>query len=138
MVAHPGTADTLLQVRRLHTFMKIRHLTFLGAVALFVGCASHIAKTETISGADFLLQLHQQSRLPGDSIDVHGRITCILLSSDLQQVSYPLSRTYQVIPTGGTYTNNYMIVRLTKDTAWQLQRAWQTDSQGVTEEWLVK
>jgi len=107
-----------------------RYFIIFGTVVLLVGCASHVAKTEAISGGDFLLQLHQQGRLPGDSKDSHGKITCYLLPSDLQQVSYPLSRTYQVVKTGDISTNNYTIVRLTKDSAWQLQRAWRTDSSG--------
>jgi hypothetical protein len=116
-----------------------RYFIALGAVALFVGCASHIAKTEAISGGDYLLQLHQMGRLPGDSKDDHGKITCYLSPSDLQEVTYPLSRTFRVVKTGGTSTNNYTVVRLTKDSSWQLARAWQTDSAGrIIEEWPVK
>ena len=116
-----------------------RHLIIFGTVVLLVGCASHVAKTETISGGDFLLQLHQQGRLPGDSKDDHGKITCYLLPSDLQEVTYPLSRTFRMVETGSTSTNNYTVVRLTKDSSWQLQRAWQTDSEGhVIQEWPIK
>jgi hypothetical protein len=104
------------------------HLIALGAVALFLGCASHVAKTEAVSAGDFVLQLHQQGRLPGDYKDAHGKITCYLLLSDLQTVTYPLSRTFRVVETRAT--NNYTVVRLAKDSSWQLQRAWQTDSAG--------
>ena len=119
-------------------FMKIpHHYIALGAVALFVGCASHVAKTEAVSAGDYVLQLHQQGRLPGDTKDAHGKITCYLTPSDLQEVSYPLSRTFRVVETGAT--NNYTVVRLAKDSSWQLQRAWQTDSEGhVIQEWPVK
>lgn len=117
----------------------LRHVIIFGTAVLLVGCASHVAKTEAISGGDFLLQLHQQGSLPGDSKDGHGKITCYLLPSDLQQVSYPLSRTYRVVIAGSAFTNNYTIVRLAKDSGWQLQRAWQTDSAGdVTKEWPVE
>jgi hypothetical protein len=122
------------------SFMKIpHHLIALGAAALLAGCAAHVAKTEAVSAGDYVLQLHQQGRLPGDSKDAHGKITCYLLPSDLQEVTYPLSRTFRVVKTGGTSTNNYTVVRLAKDSSWQLQRAWQTDSEGrVIQEWPVK
>jgi len=118
--------------------MKIpHHYIALGVAALFVGCASHVAKTEAKSAGDYVLQLHQQGRLPGDTKDAHGKITCYLTPSDLQEVSYPLSRTFRVVETGAT--NNYTVVRLAKDSSWQLQRAWQTDSEGhVIQEWPVK
>ena len=120
------------------SFMKIsHHIITLGVVALLAGCTSHVAKTEAVSAGDYVLQLHQQGRLPGDSKDAHGKITCYLTPSDLQEVTYPLSRTFRVVETGAT--NNYTVVRLTKDSSWQLQRAWQTDSEGrVIQEWPVK
>jgi hypothetical protein len=120
--------------------MKIsHHIITLGVVALLAGCAPHVAKTEAVSAGDYVLQLHQQGRLPGDSKDSHGKITCYLLPSDLQRVTYPLSRTFRVVETGSTSTNNYTVVRLAKDSSWQLQRAWQTDSEGhVIQEWPVK
>lgn len=119
--------------------MKTSHLFIVLSTAILVGCASHIAKTEVFSGRDFLLQLHQQGQLPGDSKDARGILTCYLLPSDLQHISYPLSRTYHIILTGSTDTNNYTIIRPTKDSGWQLQRAWRTDSTGrVIDEWPVK
>ena len=110
-----------------------------GSAALLVSCASYTAKTQAKSGGDFLLRLHHRGELPGDSKDNHGKITCRLSPSDLEQVSYPLSWTYQVVKTGDTSTNSYTVMRLTRHSAWQLQRAWRTDSQGhVIEEWTVK
>ena len=120
--------------------MKIStRIISLGVVVFLAGCASNVAKTEAVSAGDYVLLLHQQGRLPGDSKDSHGKITCYLLPSDLQEVTYPLSRTFRVVETGSTSTNNYTVVRAAKDSSWQLQRAWQTDSEGqVVQEWTSK
>jgi hypothetical protein len=115
----------------------LRYLIVLGAAALLAGCVSHLAKNEAKSAGDYVLQLHQQGRLPGDSKDAHGKITCYLTPSDLQKVTYPLSRTFRVVENGAT--NNYTVVRFAKDSSWQLQRAWQADSEGhVIQEWPIK
>jgi len=120
--------------------MKVsRCLILVGAASSLVTCACHTARTEAKSGGDFLFRLHQKGQLPGDAKDEHGKLTCYLSPTDLEEVIYPLSRTYQVVKTGDSSTNNYTIIRLTKSSPWQLQRAWRTDSQGrVTEEWAVK
>jgi hypothetical protein len=111
----------------------------IGAASLLVSCASYAARTEAKSGGDFLFRLHQKGQLPGDAKDEHGKITCYLSSTDLEQTIYPLFRTYQVVKNGDLSTNNYTIKRFTKHSPWQLQRAWRTDSQGrVTEEWVVE
>jgi len=111
----------------------------IGAASSLVGCASYTVKREAKSGGDFLIGLHKKSQLPGDTKDEHGKITCYLSPTDLKQNSYPLSRTYQVVKKGDSSTNNYTIIRLTKHSPWQLQRAWRTDSQGrVTEERVDK
>ena len=110
-----------------------------GAGLLLVSSACRSPRTEAESGGDFLIRLHQKGQLAGDAKNEHGKITCYLSPTDLKQTVYPLSRTYQVVKTGDSFTNNYTIVRLTKHSTWQLQRAWRTDSQGlVTEEWIVK
>jgi hypothetical protein len=110
-----------------------------GAASLLVSCASYRARTEAESGGDFLIGLHQKGQLAGDAKNEHGKISCYLPPTDLKQTVYPLQRTYQVVKTGDSLTNNYTIMRLSKHSTWQLQRAWRTDSQGhVTEEWIVK
>src|SRR5258707_379571 len=79
------------------------------------------------AGGDFLFRLHQKGQLPGDVKSEHGRINCYLSPTDLKQMIYPLSQTYQVVKNGDSSTNNYAIIRLTKNSPWQLQRAWRTD-----------
>src|SRR5215831_5902661 len=111
----------------------------VSAAALLVSCASYKVREEAKSGGDFLVQLHQKGKLPGDAKEERGKISCYLSATDLEQRLYPLSRTYQVVKNGDSSTNNYTITRLTKHSPWQLQRAWRTDSQGrVTEEWTVE
>ena len=114
-------------------------IILMGAASSLVSCASYTAGTEAKSGGDFLFRLHQKGELPGDAKDERGKISCYLSPTDLKEILYPLSRTYQVVKNGDSSTNNYTIIRLTKNSPWQLQRAWRTDSQGrVTEEWAIK
>jgi hypothetical protein len=120
--------------------MKVsRCFILIAAASLLVSCASYAARTEAESGGDFLFSQHEKGQLPGDAKDKKGKIACYLSPADLKQVIYPLSRTYQVVKAGDSSTNNYTVVRFTKHSPWQLQRAWRTDSQGrVTVEWGVK
>jgi hypothetical protein len=119
--------------------MKVSWCILIVVASLLVSCACYTPKTEAKSGGDFLFRLHQKGQLPGDAKDEHGKITCYLSPTDLERMNYPLSRTYQLVKNGDSCTNNYTVIRLTKHSPWQLQRAWRTDSQGrVTEEWAVK
>jgi hypothetical protein len=91
-------------------------------------------RTETMSGKDFLFQLRQEGSLPGVTTNDHGNATAYS-----RLLSYPYSMTMGFVKTGETATNNYTIMKFTKDSAWQLKRAWRTDSKGqVIEEWPVK
>jgi hypothetical protein len=121
-------------------FVKVSgRFILIGVASLLVSCAGYNARTEGESGGNFLVRLHQKGQLPGDVKDEHGKISCYLSPTDLKQIIYPLSRTYQVVKTGDSSTNNYTVMRLTKHSPWQLQRAWRTDSQGrITEDWAVK
>src|SRR5215510_1416596 len=96
----------------------------IGAASLLVSCASNPARTEAKAGGDYLFRLHQKGQLPGDAKSEHGKITCYLSPTDLQQIIYPFSRTYQVVKNGDSSTNNYTIIRHSKNSPWQLQRAW--------------
>jgi hypothetical protein len=92
------------------------------------------AQTEAATGGDFLLQLLHEGRLPGLTTNDHGKFFC-----NTKPVSYPYSLTYYCSKVGGNSTNYYTIARLKKDSAWQLERALQTDSQGqIVQEWTVK
>ena len=131
--------------------MTLRYYTIvLSTAALLTGCSSgksklrsYIAENpvaiETVAAGDFLVQLHKQSLLPGDTKDMHGEINSAKENFPLpDEVVYPLSRTFEVTYRGQTFTNNYTVMRSSKDTSWRLQKAWRTDSSGVIEEWPVK
>jgi hypothetical protein len=128
-----------------------RYILTLATVILLVGCSSSNSRfwsstaknpvvVETLSAGDFLLGLHRQSLLPGDSKDMHGEIHSVTDPYPFpNEVTYPFTRMFYVSIIGETFTNNYTVLRLAKDSPWQLQRAWRTDSQGHTvEEWPVK
>jgi hypothetical protein len=97
---------------------------------------------ETGTAHEVLVQLHDQGKLPGDSKDAHGQVTCdipqLIVSNKVVEMTYPASRTFHVVITGETTTNNYMLLKLSKDSSWKLQRAWEVDINGqVIKEWPV-
>jgi hypothetical protein len=62
----------------------------------------------------------------------------LMVSNNLITVAYPLSQTFRVVKTGEASTNIYTFERLSKDAAWQLEKAWETDSNGqVVTNWTV-
>jgi hypothetical protein len=92
------------------------------------------ARAEGESGAQFLIRLAKDGRLPGIHQDDHGN-----MSARAGAVSYPYSLTFQFAKTGDTSKCNYTIVQLTKGSEWKLKRAWRTDAGGkVIEEWTVQ
>lgn len=114
------------------------------------GCASTQARAlraakknpvaiEAASGGDFLLGLREQSKLPGVPKDAHGDIRFDFSFPLPEQVTYPFSPSFQVSIKGQTLINHYTVLREAKDSPWQLQKAWRTDSQGrIVEELPVR
>jgi hypothetical protein len=95
---------------------------------------------ETIDAGNILLEMHEQGHLPGASPNDHGEVTSELVDySNTNELTYPISRTFHVFITGGSATNNYMLQKQSKDSIWQLKKAWKTDFEGkIIEEWPVK
>lgn len=98
---------------------------------------------ETAEAGQFLLRLHDNDRLPGVLKDEHGQIDSevvpVMASNRLVGVAYPMERTFHIVKVGYTSTNNYVVVKDSKNAEWKLQRAWETDSKGETfQEWPVK
>jgi hypothetical protein len=93
------------------------------------------AKAQALSGSKFLNQLGKEGRLPGFSTNEHG-----MFASKVVEISYPYTLTVQFVKTGDkSRCNYYTIVQPTKDSEWQLKRAWQTDATGkIVEEWTVE
>ena len=122
--------------------MSILNYAVLFLTASFLsGCSSTQARAlraaeknpvaiEAASGGDFLLSLREQSKLPGVPEDAHGEIRSDFSFPLPEQVTYPFSQTFQVSIKGQTLINHYTVLRETKDSPWQLQKAWCTDSQG--------
>jgi hypothetical protein len=91
----------------------------------------------------FCDDLKAQDRLPGISENSHGDMTSDDLSESdsciSQKIKYPFLLTFHIVLTGDSLTNHYTLMQPSKDSAWQLQRAWRTDSDGrVMKEWPVK
>jgi hypothetical protein len=112
-----------------------------GSVKRDAAVASPVTK-EAFEGAKFLVSLKKKGHLPGFVQNEHGTATFDVIREgsveDLKEVTYPFSRTYQLVKNGSTYTNNYTIVREWKDSPWRLEKAWRTDPKGRTiEEWPV-
>jgi hypothetical protein len=91
----------------------------------------------------FFDDLKAQGRLPGISKGSHGdAITDDLSESDScisQKIKYPYLLTFHVVLTGDSLTNHYTVMQPSKDSVWQLLRAWRTDAEGhVIKEWPIK
>ena len=91
---------------------------------------------------EFLSQLHDSDHLPGIAKDEHGQMDCdvpIMDSNQLLSATYPIERTFHFVKDSYTSTNNYIVVKDSKNAEWKLQRAWETDSKGqIIQEWPVK
>jgi hypothetical protein len=93
--------------------------------------------TETIAAGEYLHTLHNEGRLPGDSKLDRGQMTTDKLPlTGFKELVYPFSRTFQVVKEGDPSIYHYTVGRQSKESPWQLERAWRTDSAGkVVEEW---
>jgi hypothetical protein len=74
------------------------------------------------SGLEFLTGLKKTGQLPGCTADDKGRLDYF------GQHSYPL--TFTLRKKGDSFIYHYAIVRASKASPWQLQKAWQTDQNG--------
>jgi hypothetical protein len=91
----------------------------------------------------FLLQLHNDNKLPGISKDEHGNLTTdtfsMTVSNNSVGISRPITWTFHLVKDGSASTNNYTVVKQSKDGNWKIQKAWLTDSNGqIIQEWPVK
>ena len=92
------------------------------------------AQTIAKAGMDYLSQLRREGRLPGDTTNDHGYVS---ISGRLSYHPYSLIMRFN--KEGEASTNNYTIVQIKKDSAWQLKRAWQINSNDqIIQEWTIK
>lgn len=98
---------------------------------------------ETGEAVKSIYQMLEQGLLPGVKKGEHGSVisdgTHLMTLNKVIEVTYPLFQTYRLVKTGETSTNNYILERTSKDAAWHLIKAWETDSNGKTiNEWPIK
>lgn len=148
----------LTNVRLFHAFMNRLAYFFLSGAVTLVGC-SHDQGTfepssakpvalqdptmrEIMAGYDFLHDLHEHNRIPGDAKDMHGDPVPVnmVIQQPSRDVTYPFSWTFGVVLTGQAgFTNWYTVGRESKSSDWKLERAWRVDTNGVTiKEWQLK
>jgi hypothetical protein len=91
------------------------------------------ALVQLSKAGEFLKELKQEGRLPGAPKDTHGMLSCEIPSlAVLQEARYPVTGTFLLLLSGDTCTNHYTVRRASKDAAWQLEKAWRTDTHGRT------
>lgn len=113
-----------------------------GAMAVKTALTNQVY-AETYAAGAALKNLDNLGRLPGVSQDDHWQVTSDMVDSVVSNralaIEFPASRTFRLVKTNETSTNNYTFVKQTKDAEWKLQKAWQTDSKGqIIQEWPVK
>lgn len=77
----------------------------------------------------FLSNLKEKGLLPGWLQNEHGNIT-FWIPAEINPEIYPVSRTFNGTKNGDVSKYHYAIVKTSPNSAWKLQRAWQTDSNG--------
>jgi len=94
---------------------------------------------EVAQAGNFLKDLHDKGLLPGDFQDKGLKLKSPVEPLPLpKEVVYPFSYTFFVVNAQKTFTNNYTVGRLSKDSQWQCQRIWRTDAKGrIVKEWPV-
>jgi hypothetical protein len=90
------------------------------------------ALAEISKAVEFLKELKQKGRLPGAPKDHHGSLSYEVPLAAVQEVRYPVTGTFLLLLSGDTCTNHYTVRRASKDAAWQLEKAWRTDTHGRT------
>jgi len=97
---------------------------------------------EIIAGYDYLHDLHEHNRIPGDTKDMHGTPASfdMIVQQPSGDVLYPFSWTFYVVLDGQAgFTNCYTVGRESKISEWKLERAWRVDTNGATiKEWQLK
>ena len=84
----------------------------------------------------FVANLKDQGQLPGCLKDEHGNASAGVIldqgESSFDPETYPVSvSVYCTQTTGDVSHYNYTVVQTAKDSAWKLQRAWRTSSDGT-------
>jgi hypothetical protein len=89
---------------------------------------SSLAAVLTTDAGDFLERLKKEDRLPGFRKDEHGEISTVIPVESLNRVSFPVFRTFHVTKNGERFFYHYKVTKVSQNSEWELQKAWQTDS----------
>jgi hypothetical protein len=98
---------------------------------------------ELFDAREALMKMLKENRLPGISPAEHGNASSgsidVMVSNEVQKVTYPFSVTFDLDKEGEKSTNHYKLERAVRGSEWQLRRAWRTDEQGrPSEEFKVR
>lgn len=90
------------------------------------------ALPEIKAASKYLLELKKEGRLPGFPKEQHGMSYLRMSPAQVLEVRYPFSVPFDVVLEGDSLTNHYTMLRITRDSAWKLEKAWRTDTNGDT------
>lgn len=91
----------------------------------------------TMESVNFVTALKEQGQLPGYSKHDKGNITAVLPAAGTFE-KYPVSLAFVATKKNDASKYHYLVVKASRNNAWQLQRAWRTDAnKHVVEEYIV-
>jgi len=98
---------------------------------------------ESIAAGSVLEKKWNEGSLPGVSKEDHGDLTLdpldSIISNKVVIITYPATRVFHLEKSGETSTNYYTLVKESRNAKWELQKAWETDSNGqIIREWPIK
>lgn len=97
------------------------------------------AMTEIGAATKYMIEMKKEGRLPGFPKDKHGMSYLKMSPAQVLELKYPFSVPFDVVLEGDSLTNHYTMLRITMNSAWKLERAWRTDTNGDTVvEWPTK
>ena len=101
------------------------------------GITSDSDYASTMEADKFLSNLKGQGQLPGWLRDERGQVS-VWTPNEHSSKTHPISRTFVATKKNDIFKYHYLVVQVSEDSAWKLQKAWQTDQNGhTTEEYPV-
>ena len=131
----PEMRELAERARRIGNEMYPRVLALLADDTYFGQPAGSL----TEEAVEFLNSLDERGQLPGILKGDHeGASVTIEMSQEVFSSAYPVSRTFYLSKKGDPALYYYLVLRTSEDSAWKLQKAWRTGSDGrVIEEYSV-
>ncbi len=92
----------------------------------------------SVEAEEFLSNLKKRGELPGWLKDEHGEFYFSNPGDGISK-TYPISQSFITIKEHDDSQYHYLVTKSSKDSDWELQRAWQTDAKGeIVQEWPAK